>query len=412
MACICVAAMIFAQIPDDGLVGSWSFSGNANDESGNNHHGTVHGATLVEDRFGNPGSAYQFDGVNDYIAIAPSSLVDNETTVTLSLWLKRYDSDSYGLPIHCGNQGRYGVHVRKDSVRVNVTTNSNFSGNAQTEFASKTVYYNQERWSHIVLKYNGSTLSLYIDGVMKDEMFAEGQIWTAQSSYLAFGVYMLFNNPNHGWYKGNLDDVRLYNKALTDQEIASIYQYNRCTDTVINDTTTYYVSSENFSEVSPLIYHDSTQNLVKEIGGCDSTINYYTHFLFEPNYCTDTIEVMDTTVVTVHDTIPVYEYVSVTDTLIIDAVLTGVDAPDHLNTLKVYPNPAKDHLFINTGDYTKMNGYQLKIFDQMGINVFETYVEEPLYELNLSSWSGTGLYFLQLIDSDGSIIDIRKIILQ
>ncbi len=123
-------------------------------------------------------------------------------------------------------------------------------------------------------------------------------------------------------------------------------------------------------------------------------------------------EVMDTTMVMVYDTIPVYEYVSVTDTLIIDAVLTGVEAPDGLNTLKVYPNPAKDHLFINTGDYSKMSGYQLKIFDQLGGNVFETFVEEPLYELNLSSWSGTGIYFLQLIDSDGSIIDVRKVILQ
>ena len=68
---------IFSQIPTDGLVGYWSFSGNADDESGNNHHGTVNGATLTQDRFGNPNSAYSFDGVNDYIAIAPSSLVDN-----------------------------------------------------------------------------------------------------------------------------------------------------------------------------------------------------------------------------------------------------------------------------------------------------------------------------------------------
>ncbi len=107
------------------------------------------GAQWVEDRFGNPGSAYQFDGVNDYIAIAPSSLVDNETTVTLSFWLKREASDEYGLPIHCGNQGRYGVHVSKDSVRVNVTTNSNFDGSAPTEF--KTI-------RSILTRNNGHTL--------------------------------------------------------------------------------------------------------------------------------------------------------------------------------------------------------------------------------------------------------------
>ncbi|MBL7987062.1 MAG: hypothetical protein JNJ94_03260, partial [Chlorobi bacterium] len=47
----------------------YPFSGNANDASGNGHHGTVNGgATLVPDRFGNAQSAYYFDGVNDYIS--------------------------------------------------------------------------------------------------------------------------------------------------------------------------------------------------------------------------------------------------------------------------------------------------------------------------------------------------------
>ena len=128
----------------------------------------------------------------------------------------------------------------------------------------------------------------------------------------------------------------------------------------------------------------------------------------------DTIftEIMDTTFVTVNDTIPIYDSIAVTDTLIIDAVLTGIDSPDNINTLRIYPNPAKDNLYINTGDYMKMSGYQLKIINQIGAVVFETNVEEPLYEVNLSTWSGMGLYFVQVIDSGGNIIDIRKIILQ
>jgi hypothetical protein len=104
--------------------------------------------------------------------------------------------------------------------------------------------------------------------------------------------------------------------------------------------------------------------------------------------------------------------VSVTDTLIIDALLTGIAGPDNINTLKVYPNPARDYLYINTGDYSRMNGYKLKIINQLGSTVFETNVEDPLYQVNLSTWSGKGLYFIQLIDDGNMIIDIRKIILQ
>ena len=84
---ISIYQFIVAQIPADGLLGYWSFSGNANDESGNGHHGTVHSCVLSEDRFGNPNSAYYFDGVDDYIAIEPSSLVVNESAITVSCWI-------------------------------------------------------------------------------------------------------------------------------------------------------------------------------------------------------------------------------------------------------------------------------------------------------------------------------------
>ena len=53
----------------NGLVGYWPFCGNANDESGNGNDGTVNGATLTSDRFGNVNSAYDFDGVTDHIVI-------------------------------------------------------------------------------------------------------------------------------------------------------------------------------------------------------------------------------------------------------------------------------------------------------------------------------------------------------
>jgi len=132
--------------------------------------------------------------------------------------------------------------------------------------------------------------------------------------------------------------------------------------------------------------------------------------VFDTSYVTvqDTVttEVFDTTVITVYDSI------SVTDTLIIDAVLTGIDPPHNINTLKIYPNPAKDHVFINTGEYPINDGYRIKIYSQLGATVFETSVEQPLYEINLSTWEGKGMYFVQLIDDGGQVIDTRKIILQ
>ena len=63
-----IAGNSFADL-SDGLVAYYPFNGNADDESGNGNHGTVNGATLTIDRFGNENSAYSFDGIDDYIDI-------------------------------------------------------------------------------------------------------------------------------------------------------------------------------------------------------------------------------------------------------------------------------------------------------------------------------------------------------
>src|SRR5688572_22093955 len=75
----------FAQIPTTGLVAYYPFSGNANDSIGNND-GTVYGAALTTDRFGNPNSAYTFDGVNDYIKVSDAIGLNNPN-FTYSAWV-------------------------------------------------------------------------------------------------------------------------------------------------------------------------------------------------------------------------------------------------------------------------------------------------------------------------------------
>ena len=82
--------MVFAA-----FIAQYSFTGNAFNESGNDNHGTVFGATLTEDRFGNANSAYAFDGSGDYIDIAmplPAELSPTDA-LSISVWVK---ADMYG----------------------------------------------------------------------------------------------------------------------------------------------------------------------------------------------------------------------------------------------------------------------------------------------------------------------------
>ncbi len=70
----------------NGLVACYAFSGSAADGSGNNLNATPNGPTLTADRFGNANSAYQFDGVNDYITLPENAL--RTSNYTYSFWAK------------------------------------------------------------------------------------------------------------------------------------------------------------------------------------------------------------------------------------------------------------------------------------------------------------------------------------
>lgn len=114
-----LAVCSFAQnvpsyVPSNGLVGWWPFNGNANDESGNGNNGTVNGATLTSDRFGNAGKAYSFDGVDDVIIVQDDTTLQIRTgEITISVWAllntSSFDDDIAFIdkPDAQNNSGRY-----------------------------------------------------------------------------------------------------------------------------------------------------------------------------------------------------------------------------------------------------------------------------------------------------------------
>ncbi len=806
-----------SSVPQEDLGAYFPFNGNANDESGNGHDGTVYGAELTEDRFGNPNSAYFFDGLDDRIDLG-SDLIISGQNISYSCWFRSAEN---GIIISAGNRNSY-ILMKSypDSIHSGF-----YLSDASDGYGSDTrkINIDPEQWHHAVVTYDGINHNFFIDGVLADTRLAGGDVFSNQSVYQNFGVYQYFGSNFQGWFKGEMDEIRFYNKVLNDQEVHSLYTENLCVETVYdtifieekyekipeknlvshypfngnandlgqivqngtvngavlttdrndNENSAYYFDGvDDFIEIPDSIpisndfsisfwafCEDSTaySNILSDgsssAGGNDFLINFrnksigiradkhnkalnyenyapaplsdldivnkWVHVTWTMNpvyskvylngeeiaqvdkagtnsgyhdknsyigarcvwgspdnhfkgkldeiriyntelkpdqvstlyagnmneYIYDTIyttiadtvftKIIDTTYVTVYDTVrnhyqeglisyypfngdasdhgtrgkdgkvsgaeltedrngkanrayyfdgvddyieipdslavcedftiafwaksestgtgnilcdgsarasgndflinfrddaiglradksgsslnleysgpstlsglrlrnkwvhitwvmnsgyskvyldgdeiasldikgsnrgfhdaftyigmrkvwntkdnffkgslddiriyntplraaqvsalyrdeaieldtisTFYERISVTDTLIIDAELTGYNAPFNQNTLKVYPNPAKDHVFINTGNYTLMNGYKIRIFNQLGVTVFETDVEEALYEINLSTWTGKGLYFLQLIDNRGNIMDIRKIVLR
>ena len=104
--------------------------------------------------------------------------------------------------------------------------------------------------------------------------------------------------------------------------------------------------------------------------------------------------------------------VSVTDTLLINITASNINPPNNKNIIKVYPNPTKSMITIDNGDATLMNGYSIKIINSLGQQLYQNSINQKLNTIDITQWGGSGIYYLQVIDSNGNIIEIKKIILQ
>ncbi|MBK6783840.1 MAG: T9SS type A sorting domain-containing protein, partial [Saprospiraceae bacterium] len=100
-----------------------------------------------------------------------------------------------------------------------------------------------------------------------------------------------------------------------------------------------------------------------------------------------------------NDTVLLYitNYISVTDTLIINLSIPDSSNDPITNRIIAYPNPASSHLHIDFGNHTLMQNYTCQILNALGQPVFFTPVDQKLYYLDLSTWSGKGTYFIKIL---------------
>lgn len=80
--------------------------------------------------------------------------------------------------------------------------------------------------------------------------------------------------------------------------------------------------------------------------------------------------------------------------------------------IKVYPNPAKDHLVIDFGNYYSITGYEINIFDVAGKSVYSSTINKSSETIDLNTWNGKGVYFLKIYDKLNQQIENRKIVIQ
>jgi hypothetical protein len=222
-------AQVPSYVPTDGLLGYWPFSGNANDESGNENNGVVNGAILTEDRFGDPMNSYLFSREQDQdISISATPLLNNISNITISLWV---NLNSYGEE---GGSG-YNHYINKTSqtdlpdgfVFANNNTQLYFyhGDGANFYFTNDLPVLNE--WSNLVVSYNydettseNSYCKFYINGLLRGETQTSQELGDAAANIL-IGKY---TTNSYDRLDGKIDDIGIWNRALTQEEITTLYE--------------------------------------------------------------------------------------------------------------------------------------------------------------------------------------------
>ena len=225
---------------DKGLVGHWTFDGpdisgtRAKDRSGNNNHGTL--TNGPKQTIGKVGQALDFDGVNDYI---DGTDIDFATgPFTISTWLKATSTVSGPL-----------IHKFQDSLNQNYYIYYDGNGNVMVGLYDGSDWqevnynggFNDGQWHNIVMLVTATQIGLYVDGQSRGTPDTHDNSFPTNDAVFNIGRI----NSGDSYFPGTIDEVRIYNRALSAAEINRLYQ----------STQSKYNSSQTDSLLKGLVGH-------------------------------------------------------------------------------------------------------------------------------------------------------------
>ena len=205
--------------PVNGLMADYPFNRNAADASGNHNDGVVYGAVLAPDRFGQPDRAYRFDGVNDYIRVEYANSLSFPHDLTAAAWIKTtspaagiahqhngYDDGNFVFGLSQGGRFRFGRSATVISA----------------QYDSQVV--NDDQWHFVVGVYDDThdVVKHYVDGIPVSS-------YPEPNSLPDYHIPLIIGDENNHLYafNGLIDDVRLYNRVLSDAEIWALWNANQ-----------------------------------------------------------------------------------------------------------------------------------------------------------------------------------------
>jgi len=233
------------EVAASNLIAKWLFSGNAQDATANGHHGTLmtgiigtaanhsDGGTLpvaTTDRFGREANAYAFDK-GAYIEI-PYDAALNPDQLTISLWVnvKEANADNYMISLNKWNGFKFQLQTDNFLFMTLKTTSATYDRDSNPGKMAVGA------WHHAVVTAGNGAITFYVDGVQTRTESASGTAFKLTSPVnIAIGQILPksilnftdtsspFYYSSAAYFRGSMDDIRYYNKALSADEVLRIY---------------------------------------------------------------------------------------------------------------------------------------------------------------------------------------------
>ncbi|MCX6182760.1 MAG: T9SS type A sorting domain-containing protein [Bacteroidetes bacterium] len=449
LAAISVTAA-FSQNLDSGLVGYFPFNGNVNNK-GSGSNGANYGASITSDRFNNPNSAYSFNGSSSYIDLtSPYDLPER----SISFWFYATAIESTAKMIYSSDFANI----------VNGCTVVNLINSSGTDKVTFAVGYQRaeapitkNEWHHILITRTTNTTQIFLDCF---EISQTTSNLANSVNGLSKTIIGSSRNLSTYFFAGKIDDIRIYNRAVSPQEAKILCsEQNPCTNIIAMQPQNYKAKGGGnagfwtYSNLNPSNYQwqinegkgftnipgtcnysgVNSSALSVDIVGIGMDKNSF-RCIIANDQCSDTTSIASLEVDSVgkgsiHDTIYLAKdtvylkvidtvYVNKTDTLYKNTSDTlfiqfklGINVLDQL-TIKMFPNPTKDHLTIDFGTFQNFNNYTLNIVNEQSQQVYNSLISQQTVNIDLSAWTGAGVYFVTLKDNNGISLVTKKIVLK
>lgn len=224
-----LAGTAMGEVSREGLVGEWQFDGDAKDSSGNGNDGMIYGATFVDGKFG---KALSFDGVDDYAETQNSPSLNVVGSISVEAWVKpNFGSQNRNFaalakmaPLGGGPNSKFALEF---DFGTSATPVYFWIYNGDWVGAPSTTVLQDNVWYHVVGIYDGSFVRIYVNGMQEGSPKIQGNpLYSTET--LQFGS----SQKEKRWGKWLLDEVRIYNRALSAEEIKANYEAGQPASTI------------------------------------------------------------------------------------------------------------------------------------------------------------------------------------